>query len=286
MKQLLDPAQKREWEEYENNVERYRKALPLIQEIKRTQRQYQKNIELPSKGIIVFSGDWHIGHENFEVQLLEDHIELYKKYNMTVFCMGDLIENFNVRATFMKPSKAVLDLEEQKEMALKYLKSFKDQIGGIILGNHEERSLITDDHNNSKYWAKHLGVNYLGRWSRVNVKTPMTNFSLFLAHKWRGSSIYNIFHPCIRARMQQPFLAGTATICAIGHNHTPASQRTVNQINIRTGTYVMQDDYADSLGWGEMPNYIPCVVYEFDRIIPFTDLYEAIYYYEQITKGE
>ena len=46
------------------------------------------------------------------------------------------------------------------------------------------------------------------------------------------------------------------------------------------------DEAYDNLGWGEMPNYIPCVVYEFDRIIPFTDLYEAIYYYEQITKGE
>jgi len=286
MKQLLSENQILEWKQDEERIKRIRQNLPITQKLQLVRREYERNITLPSKSIIVFSGDWHIGHEDSDAPLLEAHIELYNEYDMTVILMGDLIDNFNVKATFMKPSKATMSLKDQKETALDYLKDFKSQIAGIILGNHEERSLVTDEFDVADYWAKELQVNYLGRWGRLNITTPAKELSIFAAHKWFGNSLYNIFHPCVRARIQQPYLAGTADIVAVAHNHTAGISKTSNKMNIRSGAYVIQDDYSDRLGYMPQPNYVPAVVINEEQIIPFIDIYEAIDYYEQIKKGE
>jgi hypothetical protein len=279
---LLDPKQVEEWEKEKERIKRYRKTLPLIQELQMTRRSYEKEVILKKeKGIIIPSGDWHIGHEDFDAPRLEELIELYNQYKMTVILMGDLIDNFNVRATIMKPSQATMDLPDQKLTAEDYIKTFKDRVGGIIFGNHEERSLLTDGFTFSSYLAERLRTNDLGRFSRVNFITPRKTFSGFFAHKWKGHSMYHLLQPCFRARIRHPYLAGMADMVWIAHNHQPAIL-SENGINGRSGCLVKYDDYADSLGFTVNPNKQPAVVYDLTELAAFDDIHKAIKYYEAI----
>ena len=226
------------------------------------------------------TGDWHIGHLNPDEQLEYD-LELIKKHKLPTITMGDLFENYNISSTTKKPSESMIALPDQKRVVIKLVSRIKENLIGMITGNHEMRSYYTDRYNFTYEVCKELGLNYLGRWSRINMKVDKKALLTgFFAHMWKGNSIYNQFHPCVRARMDRPRLAGSVDIVAIAHNHVKGIQRTNGITNIRTGCYVDYDDYGDYLGHLPKSSYngSVAIAYTEKTHMAFESIEEALAY--------
>jgi hypothetical protein len=242
----LDKKQKQLFLEDDKRTEALIEALPILKRLHEQTRLYEFDIKLKNRGMIVFSGDWHIAHPNPDDSLMDD-LDLIKKHKIPTILMGDLFENYNLISSTKKPSEAMISLPDQKEIIINLVKRIKKNVLGMIIGNHELRSYYTDRYNFTFNVCKDLNLNYLGRWSKLNIinKHP---FGVFVAHKWQGRSIYNPNHPCIRARIDQPLLAGTSKVVTIAHNHIKSRQTYHGIHNLRTGCYVNYDDFGDSLG--------------------------------------
>jgi predicted MPP superfamily phosphohydrolase len=87
---------------------------------------------------IVFMGDFHIGHDSCDLDMIKAKIRKVSKMNNTyIFLMGDLIEN---AINGVGVDEQYLGVTQQLVLLKELLLPVKHKIIGCVLGNHEWRT--------------------------------------------------------------------------------------------------------------------------------------------------
>jgi len=205
----------------------------------------EQNIRIDCAGIplLVFTGDWHYGHEGTNHKLLIEDIDVLKHcppdVSPIVFLMGDLIDNAIRSAPGTAIAETVVRVKEQKDEVLALCREIDDKIIGVIQGNHEERSYREDDFEASAWLANELGTPYFGAGTKINLELVnndgmITKLVVLVGHTYSGAGAANKCRNFYNKR-------GPADIVALAHMHTPyiGSEyiQDVQRIFCQCGTY-------------------------------------------------
>jgi len=208
---LLDPLTKQLNDKAQNvmRIDQLIDILPILAEISEEPTKFNYEVTIPDGSIIAFIADAHLGSNGSEYKRFGKYIQLVNEYkNCYMISMGDLIDNFNVRVSGLNV-QSLISLDNQKRVAHRYLTRYLDEpkkkILGMIQGNHEERSKVTDDYDFTEWLARTLGVNYFGLRACVKINTIDTeghlvkDYKTLLAHKHGGHSEWNKAHSALKA---------------------------------------------------------------------------------------
>jgi len=245
---LLDEEMRVLYEEEDRKIEEAVQILPVWADRMSTQYGMEFNVNIPDKSIIVFLADWHVGSRYTEYEKLSLMIDDINRYeNVYVLILGDLIDNFNVKVSSLG-NQALIPLMKQKQIVEYYVEKLADKCIGMAQGNHEERSVITDDYDFTEYMARKFKVNYLGFVGMLNIDLGLTDKKLRIlaGHKYKGYSMYNPVHQCIRAKRE---IDPTADVVVYAHQHVKAMLFVNNQYYIQCGTYQRTSRWAQSVGY-------------------------------------
>lgn len=286
MTELLDPKQKEKWKKDKELIQKLWDELEEYQKYQFVSPIMKTSVELEDEGFIAFVGDIHLGHSSLNISKMKKDHELMRKYNMYIIGMGDYIENYNAKATQQKISTG-MRLRHQKDLAKKYFLPLKERIIGLLMGNHEHRSVQTDDFQPVGWLAEELEVNDLWWMNTLYCKTPSREkpIVIHVAHMKSGTSWHSKVYPNAKARRDFPHEIGIADVTVIAHNHDPSCAGDENKDDIRSGTYVQFDDYSQKLGFfPSRKNYLPVLWYDAEDIITFKDISHAVKWYESPKK--
>lgn len=158
-------------------------------------RRKNQRIEFESGPIaIFFVGDQHIGNPGTDVaRMFYEQEDMLATPGGYVILTGDLVDNYIVGKLQMENAKDELSVQKQWALAKEYVSLFGDRLIGVNSGNHDQWSTklsgidyaqqITPD--NVLYDADEI---------RANVMVGEHRVGLWVRHKWRGYSRYNITH--------------------------------------------------------------------------------------------
>lgn len=133
-------------------------------------------------------GDLHYGHPNFDTKAAKGYLDWAKKNNAWIVLMGDLLENSSKDSVGAGVYEQIMNPDEQKYRIVEMLEPYKDQVLGLLTGNHEERTFKTSGHDPSRSMAKMLGVPYLryGAFLRLNVSG--FGYTVYATHGGSGAA--------------------------------------------------------------------------------------------------
>lgn len=163
-------------------------------------RRKNQRIEFDAGPVaIFFVGDQHIGNPGTDIaRMFYEQEDMLATPGGYVILTGDLVDNYIVGKLQMENAKDELSVQKQWALAKEYVSLFGDRLIGVNSGNHDQWSTklsgidyaqqITPD--NVLYDADEI---------RATVSVGENEVGLWVRHKWRGSSIYNITHAQERA---------------------------------------------------------------------------------------
>ena len=149
---------------------------------------------------IFFVGDQHIGNPGTDVaRMYREQEEMLETPGGYVILTGDLVDNYIVSKLQMENAKDELSVQKQWALAKDYVSRFGDRLIGVNSGNHDQ-------------WSTKLsGIDYAQQitpddvlYDADEIRATVTiggsrSVNLWVRHKGRGSSIYNITHAQERA---------------------------------------------------------------------------------------
>jgi hypothetical protein len=277
---LLDEKSKRIIEEDDDNIKNLIDLLPSWSYNIAAEYAFEFDVTLPDDIIVVVLADWHVGSIETAYDLLANTIQAIMTHkNVYILVLGDLIDNFNVRTASLG-NQALIPLPRQKQIVEYYLDVMKEKMIGIGQGNHEERSVMTDGYDYSEYIARKLRVNYLGFMSKVNLNIVDANggeistVKVLCGHKYKGFSIYNPVHQCIRASRE---IDPNADIIIFAHFHNKAMMQTQDKVYMQSGAFQRTSRWARSVGYNPATEIgANCFAVKKGKIIPYLRFEEAL----------
>lgn len=277
---LLDPRTRLIIEQDDENIKNLIDLLPALSFNVASEYSTVFDVDIPDDSIICILADWHIGSIETAYDLLADTIQTIMTYkNVYLLVLGDLIDNFNVRTASLG-NQALIPLPRQKQIVEYYLDVMKERIIGIGQGNHEERSVVTDGYDYSEYISRKHKLNYLGFYATINIHTKnqkgeeIANTKVLAGHKYKGYSIYNPVHQCIRAARE---LEPTAEVVIFAHYHNKAIMQTQDKVYIQSGAFQNTSRWARSVGYNANTEIgANCFVLKEGKVLPYLRFEEAI----------
>lgn len=222
-------------------------------------------VELPDDRpvLVAFSSDWHLGHCSCLMSKLRTDLETIRNTpGLYVVLGGDLMDNVVTSVTSRGMSHEQLTpVRVQKELiheAVAYLGA--EKVLAMVLGNHENWSLSSDDFDPIAYFAKRLNAPYLGAFGYITVTLGGVVYRILAAHQFRMRSSFNKTH---QGKRLNDF-HGDADLIFTGHTHDSAVESThIRQRQTfigQAGTYLRSSRYSKQLGFTastpEMPGAI------------------------------
>jgi hypothetical protein len=144
----------------------------------------------------------------------------------------------------------------------------KDKMLFMVHGCHDNFSITNDDYNMIEEIAIDYKIPYLGYGGKLHLFcNEDVVYNITCWHKRSGSSVNNIFQPCINTLKNYDM---DNDVVAVAHNHTSGiSMQAVQErdrVFIRTSTYKNTDRFAKKIGYAELtnqdqPRIIPCVLF-------------------------
>lgn len=201
--------------------------------------------------LIVFSSDWHVGHQHCDMERLRTDLETVRDTpGVYLITGGDLFDNVITNSPPGAQFEELAPPRVQKLLVEAALSRVQGKVLTVLLGNHSARSIRDDDFDPAAYFAHKAGCPYLGYWGLLTVKLGEQEYRLLVAHSFRMSSYYNKTHS---AKRMLDILADADAVF-VGHRHDPASEHTWIRQSKRflgqAGTYLQQSRYGKSLGYG------------------------------------
>jgi len=252
-KSLLDPKTQKLYSEYEKDLrtDQLIDLLGPLSKVANRQIFSEFDISIPDESIVVCFADLHIGSPHSDYDLMQDHLKLINKTkNAYIISFGDLIDNFNVKGP--DGNQALISLNNQKltaeRMFTRYLDHPEEKILGLVQGNHEERSSVTDDFDFTEYLAFQLKVNYFGFQSLIHLHVGDYTQNWLVAHKLAGYSQWNNVHNAIKAQ----FNFGKKTridLVTSAHDHEGAYSKQNRSLYIKCKPYQYTSRWASSIGY-------------------------------------
>jgi len=219
-------------------------------------------IDLREKGFdyidVIFIGDSHIGHKNFNKKKFVAAIEWVKQAeNRYVILMGDLIECLTKTHSPAGAAPSKDPNDKQVKMLVEWIRPIADKILISIAGNHEERTVKSADFTILKAPHELMGIEYRNYQASLRLQMDEVVYKGFI-HHGTGSSL----RPDFQLRK---FIYGAGKLnmdfIAMGHIHQehksnfPSERYIGNRIvkheciGIRTGGFLNHPDYAKKAGY-------------------------------------
>ncbi len=222
-------------------------------------------IRLPDDepSVVMFLSDLHLGHINCQMAKLKSDLEVIRNTpGLYVVLGGDLIDNVvtGVAGRGMHHEQ-LTSIEIQKYLAEEMVEYLgPDKILAMLLGNHDEWSMKSDDFDPIRYLAKHIGCPYLGPHGYINADIGSQTYRLLVGHQFRMNSSFNKTHA---AKRKMDF-HGDADGVMLGHKHDAAVEmaRVRGQVRFfaQAGSYLRSSVYSERLGFlpsePEMPGML------------------------------
>ena len=288
---LLDPLTKKLNDKAESvmRIDQLIDILPILAEISEEPTKFNYEVTIPDGSIIACLADAHLGSNKAEYRRFGKYLEMINNTkNCYMISFGDLIDNFNVRVSGLNV-QPLISLDNQKRVARRYLTRYLDnpqeKILGMIQGNHEERSKVTDDYDFTEWLARDLGVNYLGLRACVKINTVDRNNNIvrsyvsLLAHKHKGNSQWNKAHSALKAEFS---LKVNADWVCVAHWHEPATLMQNGTIYSVCKTFQKTSRYGQNQGYPEnLPHErgATAVFVDDGQMIHYDDFERAIKYH-------
>lgn len=290
---LLDPLTKQLNSKAENvmRIDQLIDLLPVLAEISEEPTKFNYEVTIPDGSIVAFIADAHLGSNGSEYERFGEYIQMVNDHrNCYMISMGDLIDNFNVRVSGLNV-QSLISLDNQKRVAHRYLTRYLDEpqskILGMIQGNHEERSKVTDDYDFTEWLARTLGVNYFGLRACVKINTIdekgrlVKSYNSLLAHKHSGHSQWNKAHSALKAEFGlKP--ETRVDLVAVAHWHEFAMLHQDDCVYVVCKTLQKTSRYGQNQGYPENTERqrgAVAVYLDEGELVPYQNFEKAIKYH-------
>lgn len=240
---------------------------------------------LPWTGIF-FTGDWHLGSDKVDYVLWDKHQSLVLETpGLYEAIIGDERDNF-VKPKFRNGLfEGVWNPDQQAKFVQWWLTHLNDndKIIARVGGNHDAWTWDQSGINLESLWYRDMKSPLLRTGGFVHTYFNDTFYEIYLHHGLtRFNSSFNPSHAVKRARE----FMGDFDVGAMGHVHlaesthswTGLDDKHHDFIQLRTGTYKMDDQYARSLqlGRGQPPGATVLFNTRERRMIAFSSLESAV----------
>ena len=209
--------------------------------------------------------DLHIGAPTADLKLGQQYLDWALQEGAFVLGLGDICENSNKGSVGSGNYEQTMPPQDQQDMAVEMLRPVAEAglLIGLIIGNHEWRSMNDGGLDITKNIADILRVPYLGYSIYVNLRIKTQRYTLFGTHGSGGSAT---LPGKINAIKKLTPTRHGVDIFTMGHVHdkwhgtdvieqfnpTRKVVESVERHMLLTGAYLK---YADS--YGEMKGYSP-----------------------------
>lgn len=230
--------------------------------------------------ILATLSDMHIGSVGADHRLLEQFTdEIIRTPNLYVALLGDYAE-------FAVSMRSIAEITGQilnPAMQLKYIESWLREIAPKV-------AWATHDNHGTARAEKAVGIDlwsdvfgkrviYQGNIGHVTAHVGKQAYRIASAHKFRGSSMLNPGHACMRyLRMEAP----DCEIAMMGDTHVPMAAKYreggSTRVVVNTGNLHLKSSYAKRhFSLAEHP-YFPCLILWHDRhdVTPLWSVSEAV----------
>jgi hypothetical protein len=248
---------------------------------------------LPWVGIF-FTGDWHLGSDKVNYELWDHHQTLVLETpGLYEAIVGDERDNFVLPKFHQGLFEGVWNPEQQAEFITWWLFHLDEQDKVIARcgGNHDGWTFSQSGLNLETLWSKQMKSPLLRTGGFVHTFFNEVKYDLYLHH---GLSIFNsTFNPNHATKRAYEF-QGKFDVGAMGHTHVSEiahgwrnnDSQQHDYVQIRTGTYKMDDQYARSkqLGRGQPPGATVLFNTKNREMMPFANLEVAVKVLESLNK--
>jgi len=236
---------------------------------------------------IAFTGDWHCGHKGTDHRALKIHNELLAS-TPGVYCvgMGDYAQNSKANS---KPGAALYDSafpnpDEQYHFAIHEMERLRGKWLGLITGCHDHWNFTAAGLRTMRDICAQLDTANLWHGAVITVKVGEQTYQIGAKHRYGNESNANTTNAQRWFDSDYPTEANLDVIC-LAHLHYCDLQKRprkgVNKVWMRSGAYLVWEDYGQRLGGYRGQPGVPIVILYPDRkqVLPFhgTDLKEALY---------
>lgn len=142
-------------------------------------------------------GDLHTGHQNCDLDFIKNEIKsIPKTPDHRILLMGDLLDAGIKTAIGGSVYDQTMTIDSAIDILIKLLSPYKEQIDGLVEGNHEWRLYKECGIDIAKNIADRLGVPYLKHSGIVTYSFNKRAYNVNLFHGKVGGSIENALRSC------------------------------------------------------------------------------------------
>lgn len=232
-------------------IEDFKRAQSFRQKFSIKELQIEKRIESDSPIALTFISDPHLGSPYTDYDSFWADIERVRN-NDNLWCVkgGDFSDKF--MAQFKDKSAPVNQLAPAQQQLLaveKIMEYIEDKIVAAIGGNHDRMDEKQTGISTEYFIHRGKSFAYMPHGGLIKLTVGETEYKILIKHHYRFGSSLNLFNS--HHRMLE-VLAPDCDIVVQEHEHNPGiesiekfefdQKRTV--INIRTGTYKINDPYS------------------------------------------
>lgn len=229
--------------------------------------------------ILATLSDMHIGSIGADHRLLEQFTdEIINTPNLYVALLGDYAEFAVSMRSIAEITGQILNPATQLKFVESWLKEISPKVAWATHDNHG--TMRGEKFIGSDMWSDIFGrrVVYHGNIGHVNIKVGKQTYKIASSHKFRGSSMLNPAHACMRyLRMEAP----DCEMAMMGDTHVPMAAKYreggATRVVINTGNLHLKSSYGKRhFSLSEHP-FFPCSILWHDRhdITPLWSVSEA-----------
>jgi len=276
---------------YEQLMDLVKKSARLILQETWTPPELNVQIEDERPIAITFTADWHLGAPGVDYDAFDRMRNLVIQTDgLYAYIGGDGTERF-IKAPSV-PRGAGIEQQPITIQRLLFIRALEGMIGKVVAfgtGNHELWMKVATGYDDLAEIARQLKFVYTGPGGLLNLTVGKQIYRIFRSHKFRFSSALNLTHA---AKQCWRLGAYDADIIVIEHRHEAAIETFTGhgqeRIAIRTGTFLVFDDYARRMGFygAEVGNPTVILFPEERKMIAFKHLEDAVLLLESLRSRE
>jgi predicted phosphodiesterase len=225
-------------------------ALRGVTESKQREARWHVPTEDKYIGVAIF-GDLHFGDFYQDIDFLMDHTEkVLKAQNCYAIQVGDILNN-QASLTHRKMNRESpyeFPLSLQRKMAKEWFQKISSKLLAFVIGNHDERPMVSEDLDIGESLVDVIEGAYLGYKGELEIViNDELVYRVYITHGGKGYSMWNPLHPAYRVFAKRPGL----DVVAFGHIHA----------GVATGSIPLYDRVRGigirSSGYELMPEDVP-----------------------------
>ena len=235
---------------------------------------------------ILNTGDWHIGSERCDYEAWHRDMSYVKETDgLFMNILGDERDNF-VTPKFMRGADEHVISPQQQAEFIEYVLRDLDGVGKIMArtgGNHDHWTWLQSGIELEDFWYKEMKSPLFRNGGFLHLELNGTKYEFYLHHGLTiFNSNFNPNHATKRAfEFQGPFDVGAmghSHVAEIAHGYRWTDSHQKDYVQMRTGTYKIDDQYARSrqLGRGQPAGATVLLNTVERRMIPFLKLEDAV----------